>query len=114
MKSFRMGRNTTEHYSSFQELAQSWGCKPVVNKPQNKEKAKMLQEKFCNKPKHKCKACGEPMTYIGGNQLTCTNEKCNGIKVEKNLPDGSKSVTYVTSYFLLEDEDASYAKYIFS
>lgn len=114
MKSFRMGRNTTEHYSSFEEAAKAWGCKEVPKKPKDEEKAKKLQEKFYAKPKYKCKACGEPMTYIGGNQLACTNEKCKGIKVEKELPDGTKSVTYVTSYFLLEDDDASFANYIFS
>lgn len=114
MKQFRMGRNTTEHYSSFEEMGKAWGCKQVANKPKTEERAKKLQEQFYSNPKHKCKACGEQMTWIGGNQLVCTNDKCKGIKVERENPDGTKTTTYVTSYYLLEDDKASFAKYIFS
>lgn len=113
MKAFRMGCNTTEHYSSFEEAARAWNCKPVNKKIKNEEKLNKLQEKFNQKPKHKCKACGEPLTYIGGNMLTCTNEKCKGIKVEKEDADGKKIVTYVTSYFLLDEKDAEFANVIF-
>lgn len=109
MREFRMGRNTTEHYSSFQEAAKCWGCK---EKTKNENKMKELQDKFVEK--NKCKACGKPLSYIGGSIMTCTNESCKGIKVEREDNDGNKIVSYVTSYKLLKDNDASYAEYIFS
>ena len=111
MKEFRMGNKTTEHYSSFEELGKAWGCKPVTK---NKDKMEKLQKKFLEKPSFKCKGCGQQMTYLGNSIMTCTNEKCKGIKVEKEDSDGNKSVSYITSYFILDDNDASYANYIFN
>jgi hypothetical protein len=112
MKAFRMGRNTTEYYTSFEEAAKAWGCKPVVKKTKDENKLKLQQEKFCGK--HKCKACGEPMTWVGGSMMTCTNEKCKGIKVEREGADGNKIVSYVVSYDLLDDLGAEIAENIFS
>lgn len=41
MSEFRMGRNTTEHYTSFEECAKAWGCKSIVkNHTDEKEKQK--------------------------------------------------------------------------
>lgn len=111
MKPYRMGINTTEHYSSFEEAAKAWGCKPVTK---NEDKMKKLQEKFLAKPKFKCNACGEQMNYLGNSIMTCTNDKCKGVKIEREDSEGNKSVSYVTSYFLLDDNDASYANYIFN
>ena len=112
MKDFRMGRNTTEHYSSFEEVAKAWGCKPVVKKTKDENKLKSQQEKFC--AKHRCKACGEPMTWIDGSVMTCTNEKCKGIKVEREGADGNKIISYVVSYDLLDDLGTEIACNIFS
>ena len=111
MKTFRMGRNTTEHYSSFQEMGKAWGCKPITK---NEEKLKKQQEKFLAHKDNKCKACGESMTWIGGNQMVCMNEKCKGIKIEKEDAEGNKMITYVTSYTLLDEKLADYAQYLFS
>lgn len=112
MKAYRMGRNYTEQYSSFEEVAKAWGCKPVTKKTKDEEKLKKQQEVFCSK--HKCKSCGEPMTWIGGSVMACTNEKCKGIKVEREDFDGNKIVNYVTSYDLLDDTGAEIADVIFS
>ena len=112
MKSFRMGRNTTEHYTSFQDAAQAFGCKPVTRKTKDENKLKAQQEKFC--AKHKCKACGQPMSWIGGSMMACTNEKCKGIKVERDGADGQKIISYVVSYDLLYDLGAEIATNIFS
>lgn len=112
MKSFRMGCNTTEHYSSFEEAARCWGCKPIKKKTDDEKKLKSQQEKFCEH--HKCKACGQPMTYIGGNQMSCTNDKCKGIKVEREDKEGNKIVSYLVSYELLDSKGAEIAENIFS
>ena len=112
MKEFRMGSNTTEHYSSFEEAAKAWGCKPVIKKTKDEEKLKSQQNKFVMK--HCCKACGEPMAYIGGNQMTCTNEKCKGIKIEREDKEGNKIISYIVSYDLLDDTGTKIAQNIFS
>ena len=106
-----MGRNTTEHYSSLEELGNAWGCKP---KKKDEKEIKKKQEKFLSHKDNKCKACGESMTWIGGSMMVCMNEKCKGIKVEKKDSEGNKTVTYETSYGLLKEELADYANYLFS
>lgn len=111
MSTFRLGRNTTEHYSSFADAAKAWGCKPVSKTTKNENKLKEQCEKFCGK--HKCKACNQPMTYIGGNQMVCQNEKCKGIKIEREDKDGNKIVSYVPSFDLLDDTGAEIANNIF-
>jgi hypothetical protein len=112
MKDFRMGRNTTEHYSSFEECAKAFGCKPVVKKTKDENKLKAQREKFS--AKHKCKACGQPMSWVGSSIMTCMNDKCKGIKVERDGADGNKIISYVVSYDLLDDLGAEIANNIFS
>ena len=113
MKAFRMGRNTTEHYSSFEEAAKAWGCKPFSRKTKDEKKLAKQQEDFC--AKYKCSACGQPMKYIGGRWMACANEKCKGIKVEREDFEGNKIVSYRTSCeYIKRDNDAEYASGIFS
>ena len=112
MKTFRMDHNTTEHYTSFEELAKAWNCRPVTKKTKDEGKLKNQQEKFCSK--HRCKACGEPMSWITGSVMACTNDKCRGIKVEREDMDGNKIISYVTSYDLLDDLGTEIAEIIFS
>lgn len=99
-------------YSSFEELAKSMNIKPVSKVTKDKKKLEEQQERFLSK--HKCKACGHPMTYIGGNMMTCTNPECKGIKVTKENEDGTKSISYITSYDLLDDIGGEIAGNIFS
>jgi len=112
MKEMRLGRNTTAYYTSFEELAKSWGCRPVSKATKDMKKLESQKEKFC--AKHHCRACGNPMTYIGGNQMTCTNERCKGIKIEREDKEGDKIISYVVSYDLLDDLGAEIARNIFS
>ena len=111
MKEFRKAKGVTERYTSLEEMGKAWGCKPVIKQTKDKEKLQKQREKFCGY--HKCKACGEPMTYIGGSIMTCTNEKCKGIKLERKDADGNVIVTYLTSYELLDDHFAEIAENIF-
>ena len=46
--------------------------------------------------------------------MTCTNEKCKGIKLEREDKEGNKVVSYVTSYELLDSNGAEIAANIFS
>jgi len=102
--------NGEVHYSSFQELAASMGLSKPGKK--NKKKIEYLQDRF-NK-KHKCRACGQPLTFMGGNIVACTNPKCKGIKTTRKLDDGTEIVSYITSYKLLDEVGSNIASRIFN
>ena len=113
MKEFRLGKNTKEHYTSLEDLRVAWGKEPIIKKTKNKKKLKDQQENFCSR--HKCKACGEPMVWIGGSMMTCKNENCKGIKVEEKDKDGNIiRIEYLVSYTLLDDKGTLIAENIFS
>lgn len=113
MKEFRLSKNDNEHYTSFEEMAKAWKCKPNVMQTNNKEKLELQRENFCKK--HLCRSCKQPMSYIGGNQMVCTNENCKGIKNEyKNEETGETRVWYVTSYDLLDEKGSEIANNLFS
>ena len=112
MREIRLGRNVKEYYTSLEDMREAWGLPPVTKKTSDEKKLKGQQEKFVNK--HRCKSCGEPMTWVGGNQMTCMNERCKGIKVEREDKKGNKIVSYITSYDLLDDVGAEIASAIFS
>ena len=80
MKEFRLGKGTTEHYSSLTELGAAWGCKPVLKRTKDEAKLNKQRETFCSK--HKCKGCGQPMKFLYGSIMVCDNSKCKGIEIE--------------------------------
>ena len=113
MKVKRLGNNITEHYSSFEELAAAWGCKPVSKVTKDMKKLKEQQEKF--RGKHKCKACGEPMEIINSTSvMACKNPKCKGIEQVRTDKEGNKIVTYLPSYDLLDELGMEIGNNIFS
>lgn len=112
MREFRKANGVTEHYTSLEELRANWGLKPIIKKTKDAERLQKQRENFCNR--HRCKACGQPMSYIGGTAMTCTNEKCRGIKEERTDKDGNVIVTYSVSYSLLDDKGAEIAGNIFA
>ena len=88
----RLAKDITAQYSSFEEVAKAWGCKPVKKRTDDEEKLKKQQEKFVGK----CKVCGQDLTYIyGTNVLACTNESCKGIKMTSKNEDGTENTWYV-------------------
>lgn len=111
MSNYRLSKGTTEHYTSLEELRAAWGKEPFVKRTKDPDKLVKQQENFLKH--YRCKACGKPMTYIGGNMMTCTNEACKGIKVEREDKEGNKIVNYVTSYELLDERFADIANSIF-
>lgn len=112
MRDFRLGRNTTEHYTSLTEAAAAFGCRPVVKKTKDEEKLKKQQNDFG--ARHLCKACSQPMTFIGGNQMCCANPECKGIKLERKDKDGNSVITYLTSYELLDEKGSEIAQNIYT
>ena len=98
MSNYRMSKGTTEHFTSLEEMRTAWGMKPVIKKTSDKKKLKEQQERFLSK--HKCKACGTPMTYIHGNVMACKNPECKGIEIN--------------SFCTLDDLGAEIASNIFS
>lgn len=111
MKNYRLSKGTTEHYTSLEELRAAWGKEPYKKRTKDENKLKKQQETFCSR--HLCSACHQPMTWIGGNMMTCTNEKCKGIPVERTDKEGNVKVSYLTSYDLLDDKGAEIAQNIF-
>lgn len=111
MSNYRLSKGTTEHYTSLEELRAAWGKKPFVKRTKDEAKLKSQREKFCNK--HLCKACKQPMEYVGGNVMTCTNPECKGVKIEHKDKEGNVYYTYMTSYDLLRPLGAEIASNIF-
>lgn len=111
MKELRLGKGYTAQYSSFEELAKAYGCKPVTKRTKDLNKLNKQREAFLSK--HKCRGCGEFMTYFpDSNVMTCTNEKCKGIKIKKVDSEGNTTVSYIPSYHLLDDVGEEVAKNI--
>lgn len=114
MREFRMGRNTTEHYSSFEEAAKSWGCKSINKRTKDEKKLNEQRERFYKS--NTCKTCGHPMTFITEtNIMCCTNEACKGIKHQiVNEETGETKIWYTPSYKVLDDKGAIIASNILS
>lgn len=102
MKEFRLGRNTTAHFSSFAECAKAFGIKSDKKKMKEKTKQKLENDKDIFSKKHVCPACGQTMTHFEGSRVMfCANENCKGIKFERKDKEGNVIVTYKPSYELL-------------
>lgn len=113
MREHRASKGEREYYTSFEDLAKAFGCKPVRKQTTDKQKLNSQREKFMGK--HLCKNCKQPMTYIGGNQIVCTNEKCPGIKHEViNEETKEKRIWYTPSFDLLDNRGAEIAENIFA
>ena len=111
--SYRLSKDTIARFTSMEELREAWQLKPLpTKKPNNAKRLKKVQDDF--KAHHKCRACGKPMDWMGGNMMTCTNPACKGIKIEKTDQEGNKYVEYITSYNLLSDHYAEIAATLFS
>ena len=114
MKPKRLSKDVTEYYTSFEEMAKSWGVKPRRKQTKDKDKLVKQREIFCSK--HICSNCKQPMTWIGGNIMSCLNPSCNGIKHEQviNSETGEVKVWYSPSYDILDERGASIAENIFT
>ena len=113
MKAYRLSKGVTEHYTSFEELRSAWGLKEFTKQTKDKEKLEKQRERFCSS--HLCQACKKPMTWIGGNIMSCQNPSCNGIKHEQVNPDtGETKVWYSTSFSLLDDKGAEISSNLFA
>ena len=114
MREFRLSKGVTERYTSLEELGQAFGCKPYIKQTKDKEKLKKQRENFCNH--YRCRACGEPMVWmgeLGESVMICKNEKCKGIKHERIDTEGNTIVSYSVSYEILDNKFADRAKNIF-
>lgn len=111
MREFRNPKGVTKRYTSLEELRTAFGCKPIRKQTKDKEKLQKQREQFCKH--YKCKACGQPMVYMGESIMTCGNHECKGIKHERTDKDGNIIVSYSVSYELLTDHFAEVASNIF-
>lgn len=111
--SYRLSKDTIARFTSMDELREAWQLKPLSSKkPNNAKRLKKVQDDF--KSHHKCKACGKPMEWLGGNMMTCTNPNCRGIKIEKIDQEGNKYIEYITSYNLLNTHYSEIAETLFT
>lgn len=77
-------------YFGFDEVAKEvFGLQPVEKSVRNSEKKKEFQDKFSKS--HVCKTCKQPLKYMGGNVMCCTNPECNAKSSFQLLDDKSKS-----------------------
>lgn len=110
-KNLRLSKNTTAHYSSFEEVAKAFGCKPLKKRTDDAEKLKNQQEKFVGK----CRVCGQNLTYIDGtNVLACTNTSCKGIKRTYKNEDGTENVRYIPVTRIVDEVGMEIAMNLFS
>ena len=109
---YRLSKDTISRFESLTDLREVWKLKPLNKKPNSENKLKKVRDDFCSH--HKCRACGKPMTWIGGNIMTCCNPSCKGIKREREDSDGNKYAEYITSYDVLNEHFAEVAENIFS
>ena len=113
MKSYRLSRGETAHYSSFEELRAAYGFDPFVKQTKDKDKLTKQRERF-NK-RHLCSVCKQPLTHIGGNLLVCQNTECKGEKHEKkNDETGEIRIWYTPVYELLDEVGADIATNLFA
>jgi len=111
--SYRLSKDTIARFTSMDELREAWQLKPLPSKkPNNAKRLKKVQDDF--KSHHKCRACGKPMEWLGGNMMACTNPSCKGIKIEKTDQEGNKYIEYITSYNLLNNHYSEIAETLFT
>ena len=115
MKSYRLSKGCTAHYTSLEELRAAYNIKPRRKQTRDKEKLAQQRETFCGK--HLCQSCKQPMTWLEGtNQMVCNNPDCLGIKHEQiiNEETGETKVWYSPSYDVLDDLGATIAEKLFA
>lgn len=113
MKEYRLGKNTTEHYTSMEALRAAFGCKPIKKRTSDDKKLEGQRNAFIGK--HRCKACNKSMMWVNGTSvMSCTNPDCKGIKYVRTDADGNEIITYLPSYDLLDSVGAEIASNLFS
>lgn len=115
MKSYRLSKGCTAHYTSLEELRAAYNIKPMRKQTRDKEKLVKQRETFCGK--HLCQSCKKPMIWLEGtNQMVCNNPDCQGIKHEQiiNAETGETKVWYSPSYDLLDDLGQEIAQNLFA
>lgn len=74
---FLRKENNGIRYFGFNEFAKEvYGLDAPTSTIKNEEKRESLRKKF--EEKNVCSECKQPLTYVGGNVLSCTNPKCKG------------------------------------
>ena len=113
MREYRLSKDTTEHYTSLEELRKAFGCKPIIKRTADEKKLESQREVFNGK--HICKSCNKPMFWISGTSvMSCKNPDCKGIKNVRTDLDGNEIVTYFPSYDLLDTLGAEIAENLFA
>lgn len=78
--------NNGTRYFGFDEVAKEvYNLTPPSSTLRNPTKRDELVAKFYER--NKCKFCKQPMTYVGGNVLCCTNSECKQQKLSYKLLD---------------------------
>lgn len=113
MRDHRKSRGEKEFYSSLEDLRTAWGLKPISKQTKDVEKLEKQRKDFCSR--HICRACKQPMTFIGGNIMSCTNTSCKGEKIERtNEVTGETFVSYKPVFELLDKKGSEIAGNIFA
>lgn len=112
MKTFRNDKNTTEHYTSFEDLASAFGKKPFKKQTKDAKKLKSQRKRFLDN--HRCRLCHKPMTFVGGNQMVCENPNCIRILKKHDNFGNLIEERRISPYQLLDSKSAEIAQNIFT
>lgn len=97
--------NNGIRYFSFAEL-------PFPSKKKKKKNNDEARERF--EARHKCIACGEPLTWIPGTNIcSCKNPECKGKKYTYKDENGEEYVEYKPYYHMLDTVGTSMAERIY-
>lgn len=81
-------------YFSLSEL-------PIPSKKKKKKNIDEMKERF--EKRHKCVACGQPLTWIPGtNVCSCRNPECRGKKYTYKDENGEEYVEYRPYFHMLD------------
>ena len=110
MKHLRKSKDTTEIYTSFEELRSAFGLDPIRKQTKDKEKLKSQREKFVKT----CPVCKQSLSYIyGSNVVCCQNPECKGIEKKNTNADGTENVWYIPVTRTLDEKGMEIAMNLF-
>lgn len=110
MREFRKSKDCTAYYTSFDELREGFGMKPIKRKTDDAKKLVAQQEKFLGT----CKVCKKKLNFIKGtNVLACQNPDCNGVKMTGINEDGIEVNWYIPVTKMLNSKGMEIAMNLF-
>ena len=104
----RLAKGITAYYGSLEELAKAYNTS-TLKRTKDQAKLESQREKFLGK----CRVCGEPLSYLGGNVMACQNESCKGFETKTRDEDGNETVVFKPVFKILDEHAETIAYNLF-